>query len=369
MDEMEPISWVNLMNCVSTHEDPRRFSNGTLHDFREILVVNDRIRSLDVLRGVLIILVVAGHLIQYTNVDYSNNVMFRFIYSFHMPLFFVASGIAAGIGGAMTRGDFVGYLRKSFYALLVPYGLWSSFVVFLNGGKGGDYISILVNPFRHYWFLDILFWTLLLVRLLTQRFSAASWCVYAILLCVMEIMSFASGQFGTFTTICYYFPFVYCGVRISTFFRERTEHLALSTSKSSIFALILLGALALLSVGWNYGSDPGVIHYVIQQPLIEKIGRYAYRLIIVLIAFGFFVLAYSLLSEKGRQYIGILGGLSIYIYIVHVVIIRCVEQLGGSRLAFPVWVILFTAIVIKLLRSFPRGCTCNLIIRAAFGGR
>lgn len=44
---------------------------------------------IDTLKGVLIMLVVLGHCIQYTDTDFENNVAWCYIYSFHMPLLFL----------------------------------------------------------------------------------------------------------------------------------------------------------------------------------------------------------------------------------------------------------------------------------------
>jgi len=52
----------------------------------------NRLYYLDTMKGILIILVVLGHAIQSTIPDYQHNFLFRLIYSFHMPLFFLISG-------------------------------------------------------------------------------------------------------------------------------------------------------------------------------------------------------------------------------------------------------------------------------------
>lgn len=52
-----------------------------------------RIEYVDYMRGIAIILVVMGHLIQFNGFPTSNPV-FEFIYSFHMPLFSQLVGIS-----------------------------------------------------------------------------------------------------------------------------------------------------------------------------------------------------------------------------------------------------------------------------------
>lgn len=55
-----------------------------------------RIEILDMAKGVAIFLVLWGHCIQYFSSgddDFYNNFVFKFIYSFHMPLFMIIMGI------------------------------------------------------------------------------------------------------------------------------------------------------------------------------------------------------------------------------------------------------------------------------------
>lgn len=51
-----------------------------------------RLLWIDWLKSILISLVVVGHSIQFSDVSFESNWLFRFIYSFHMPLFFFVSG-------------------------------------------------------------------------------------------------------------------------------------------------------------------------------------------------------------------------------------------------------------------------------------
>ena len=57
-----------------------------------IICTKARLCYLDVLKGILIILVILGHVVQSTVLDYLHNLLFRFIYLFHMLLLFAVSG-------------------------------------------------------------------------------------------------------------------------------------------------------------------------------------------------------------------------------------------------------------------------------------
>lgn len=50
-------------------------------------MMKQRLHYVDNLKGFLILLVVLGHCIQNTKIDFDHNIVFRYIYSFHMPLF------------------------------------------------------------------------------------------------------------------------------------------------------------------------------------------------------------------------------------------------------------------------------------------
>lgn len=59
----------------------------------------NRNSTIDGLRGIAIMLVVIGHVIQYvfSPNTFDDNLLFRVIYSFHMPLFMFISGYTIGI--------------------------------------------------------------------------------------------------------------------------------------------------------------------------------------------------------------------------------------------------------------------------------
>lgn len=107
--------------------------------------------SLDILKGFLIILVVLGHAIQ-DSTDFEESYLWNFIYSFHMPLFIMVSGY-------LTKNKSLNFygIEKRFKQLVVPYIVWSFFLIL----KRGDYLyeleNIILYPDNSYWFLYVLF--------------------------------------------------------------------------------------------------------------------------------------------------------------------------------------------------------------------
>ena len=88
--------------------------------------MSSRKSFIDVAKGIGIILVVLGHL------DADGQISRSLIYSFHMPLFFMLSGVFSN-----TKTDFVEYLKKNFLALYLPYFIFvlvdAAACVLLNG--------------------------------------------------------------------------------------------------------------------------------------------------------------------------------------------------------------------------------------------
>ncbi len=66
-----------------------------------MLRTKQRDKTLDAMKGILIILVVLGHIIVnvYAPDNFAQNLLFRICYSFHMPAFIMVSGYLVGKKG------------------------------------------------------------------------------------------------------------------------------------------------------------------------------------------------------------------------------------------------------------------------------
>ena len=78
-----------------------------------------RLHYIDNLKGVLILLVVLGHCIQCTDLDFDHNAVFRYIYSFHMPLFMCVSGFVSYKPDIKWQT-----VQKRFRQLIIPFLAW-----------------------------------------------------------------------------------------------------------------------------------------------------------------------------------------------------------------------------------------------------
>lgn len=121
-----------------------------------------RLDYVDYMRGIAILLVVIGHLIQTNDIYYAHNHVFEFIYSFHMPLFFAISGyIIAKTSNVTTIKELGIFFIKKFVALCLPLFTWelliNRFVLHtaLVGITFSDIATTILHP--GLWFLKTLF--------------------------------------------------------------------------------------------------------------------------------------------------------------------------------------------------------------------
>lgn len=89
----------------------------------EILIKKVRDPIIDILKGVGIILMVAGHCgFPFT----------RFIYLFHMAIFFMASGYCWNIKNSKTIKSVIAFCKRKLASLWLPYVIWTSIFSLLH---------------------------------------------------------------------------------------------------------------------------------------------------------------------------------------------------------------------------------------------
>lgn len=98
----------------------------------------NRIEEIDLLRGIAIILIVFGHVIK-------DGVVYKFLYSFHVPLFFIVSGM---VFRTKNQENFKEFLKRNFKQLIVPYLIWSyialiPFAIF--GNRIGNVLNLQIT--------------------------------------------------------------------------------------------------------------------------------------------------------------------------------------------------------------------------------
>ncbi len=144
---------------------------GCLADYR--IIMGKRNPYLDVVKGIAIISVILGHSIQYgngleyfDNGSFFDNIVFQFIYSFHMPLFMLISGylfyysIKRRACSEIIRAKCRSLLLPIFtFAIIAKCGVIISFIIGISGFE--EFTNNFLKPVLlnyHLWFL----WAVLL---------------------------------------------------------------------------------------------------------------------------------------------------------------------------------------------------------------
>lgn len=169
-----------------------------------------RLVYLDALKGILIMLVILGHVIQTSISDYQHNVLFRLIYSFHMPLFFLISGYLT------YKGKYDGKLvSKRFVQCIIPFISWAFLLPILETGiwNLSRTANILLYPDNGLWFLYNLFFYCVMVSL-SERWASVKLKQEYVLLIIVAfsyvLMAILHIKLNA-TQICWYFPFFAMG--------------------------------------------------------------------------------------------------------------------------------------------------------------
>ena len=123
----------------------------------------DRIIWLDNLKGALILIVVLGHTILFTNHEGTGNLAYRIISSFWMPMFMFTSGFSS------FRAEISwNIIKRRFYQLMIPFAAWSVVLCAINGTYHVE--QMFLYPTHGVWFLFALFF-IIVIHVMTCKFA------------------------------------------------------------------------------------------------------------------------------------------------------------------------------------------------------
>lgn len=181
------------------------------------MIHNTRISSIDAARGVGILLVILGHSIQYSRPDMDASVLFRYIYAFHMPLFFAISGYCGRKSALrmvnMRVSDFYKRVYRDFWALMVPYYIWTLLVLladpygFIGNLSASFVIRFLFGNIEIFWFLPCLFYCRIASNFdffILQRFRWEKQLIAIIIIIITILILDCAGLCDIFYALFYF---------------------------------------------------------------------------------------------------------------------------------------------------------------------
>jgi fucose 4-O-acetylase-like acetyltransferase len=220
--------------------------------------------TLDCLKGLAIILVVAGHTAQGSTPDFDNLFVFRAIYSFHMPMFMFVAGmvIAVSLRKVMPVHELTATVRsiasgipKRAFRLLIPFFAWGV-VALLYPGRPDETLAswldkLVWTPDYGLWFLLALFDCYLVLSpcmILAAAFlvsggpdrhsPAYRFLIVSLSLLIGEIFLKAVPDGFGFAFARAYFPFVALGI-LYQMFVPRGLPLSLRIGAWALFLLLM----------------------------------------------------------------------------------------------------------------------------------
>jgi fucose 4-O-acetylase-like acetyltransferase len=273
----------------------------------------NRLLWIDYSKGIGIILVVYGHVIKglynanALDAAYYNN-PYTFVYSFHMPLFFILSGYI--FYNSFIKNQ-AGFIPAKFKTLIYPFIVWSLLQTFaevlLNKFtnhkiSSDELIWCIFIPRAQFWFLYALFF-ISIINFLCFKISLK----YGLLLSLIIWLIYFSLKptLGPFARIFQNLIFFDTGIIISFF--------------SNSFLLILKNNRYLLINIIAFG----IVEYLYFATTLQHTFNYSYFYIIVAITGSLLIIQISqkLVSKKAFKFFVDLGRLSLPIYLSHILVV------------------------------------------------
>ncbi|NJR18130.1 MAG: acyltransferase family protein [Calothrix sp. CSU_2_0] len=276
--------------------------------------VKQRNQFLDYTKGILMLLVVYGHAIQY--IAYNGNgegffqdPIFKAIYIFHMPLFMAISGFVSF--SSIQKSTFLTVVNKRFANLIVPIICWSIlytstfFLIRKDSSIYSFFHYLFSNVIHSFWFLWALFAAITIIALV-KRFGHDK--PYGIILSFCAVLMIPDKV--NIPLFKYTFPFFCIGYLLA----QRRESPKLETVKKSKLLFAAACFFTILSyIFWH----PETYVYVSQMTNIRSVilryfGGFVASIVMLQVSWKL----YSFSSLSFRWLLCEIGKGSLYIYIL-----------------------------------------------------
>lgn len=171
-----------------------------------------RLEWIDVTKGILMLLVVLGHVVT------PHEQLWNFIYSFHMPAFVAISGYVAyrpnRVGGGNLNACLSAISRR-FWQIMWPFLVWSG-IMFLCVHNVNHYYDYILYPQNSYWFLWGLFFIVCIFNIVDLIADATKlkqeWIVSVVTMGLIGIqLVLPDAKFFGYEYISYYFLYYVLG--------------------------------------------------------------------------------------------------------------------------------------------------------------
>lgn len=251
--------------------------------------MSKRLDYIDIAKGLCIVLVVMGHIIQFDLEGNAAGSVMGFIYSFHMPVFMLLAGYVAALSRSRnTLSTAKSFVVKKFTQLFVPFLVWGVVITpfVLNGADYSSFFykakEILLHPVLGAWFCAVLFViqiVFFVICVVANKMKFGSDILKDLSACILVLpfvlaVSFymkkmdISGGVNIYVSVKYILSFS-LGYFLSKYFQKILFNKAV--------ALVCVPLLCLVSRYFVMGKTPEYMHLLISIPaavVVLNVARY-----------------------------------------------------------------------------------------------
>ncbi len=280
-----------------------------------------RIFYWDNVKGILICLVVCGHLCErYIGDSNLLKHIWTLIYSFHMPLFIFVNGYFARLSSKPAEKKSLKMLK--YYLMMQVIFVFGNFLIL---GKEFQ-ISILANPSYCCWYLLFLVYAYLIAKIWPKDiYKLKQWFIGSLVLSLLVGFDTSVGHIFAASRTFYFMPFFLLGgIAAETKFKQTILENKNSIGRKVLVSVILIGIFAVLwklvDMEWfNRKIFAGRWPYNALYPdhiTIAFLGRIMAYAASVLI--GYMVLQ---IVPRAKTVFSLVGRHSLLIYLVHIFVL------------------------------------------------
>ncbi len=275
---------------------------------------SERNHTYDNLRCLLIFTVALGHLLELFLTE-NLSLLYRVIYSFHMPAFIFLTGMFARFHGARI-------LKR----LALPYVLFQLlYLVFHARLFGGPLTIQFTTPYWLMWYLLVIFFYDLLIPMLPPKGSKASFAVLGISVIMALIAGFMEdiSAYLSLSRFFVFFPFFLWGYYHDTLRRKEP------TTHGASWIPLTLGALLAITGSFYvcHTSMPYAALYCSNSYAISGTGIME-RAMLMATAAGWILFLIHAIPNKKLPLISALGQNTLPIFLLHGFVIRLLSKSG-----------------------------------------
>ena len=292
--------------------------------FNTSVLEKSRMAWVDYLRGIAIILVAYRHSL--VGIQRSGAAIPEYLidlfYNFRMPLFFIVSGIF--ISRSLAKKSFKELVGIKFENLIYPYIIWCiiqislqiAFSGYVNSDRSWiDYTYIIYQPkaLDQFWYLPALFNATIIYMFLKVKLKATIWVQVFLGIFFYYLAPFLGKISMLSGWMEFYIYFAIGDILSGFFFNERIQRFLKNPWN-------LLSILPLFAVTQYF--------YLTQKEVYfhdDPVGQSELLIIACIGCFTMFLLAFRMQVLNLFPFLRVLGYHSLYIYIMHVLVIAFVR--------------------------------------------